>query len=343
MKKHNLIRYSKGLSLIELLISMTIGLFIMLGAMAIFISARQSYAQQDALSQMQENARFALEMLARDTRIAGSSGCSENISVANTIDDSGSDAGEALSFSNGLKGYLGDDSNSTFPESFKDISSPNTDAIVIHSVDDDSKLIVDGHNPSSATISFTTSESTLKTGDIVMMVDANCTNMAIFANTGPTNNNNNANHSNHNTGNISDKSYDNCTKSLKGSFTCSDTSGALELAYTSGSSVFKIESFAYYIAPSSLDVGIPSLYRENISDTSVAAEEMVEGVTDLDIYYGLKVSNNTQYLQASGITDANWINVQSVRYKVTVRSLSVVSGAPVSKVFTTTIKLRNRG
>ena len=176
-----------------------------------------------------------------------------------------------------------------------------------------------------------------------MIVDANCTNMAIFANTNPTNVNNNASKSVHNTGTIVDAEYENCTKSIKGSFTCADTSGALSLAYTAGSSVFKIESFAYYIGPSSIDASILSLYPKNVSNTSVAVEEMVEGVTDLDIYYGLKLGNNTQYLQADGISDANWSNVQSVRYKVAVRSLSLVNGSPVSKVFTTTIKLRNRG
>lgn len=343
MKNNFSTRHLRGFSLIELLVSMAIGLFIMLGAMSIFVSSKHSYAQQDASSQMQENARFALEMLARDTRIAGMSGCSDGISIANTLQDTGAYEGEAMSFSNGLTGYVGDATNSTFPASFKDISSPNTDAIVIHSMNTDSELIVSSHNPNSATISFTTSDSTLQQGDIVMMIDSNCTNMAVFANTGPANVANNASTSIHNTGNIAGEDYQNCSKSVKGSFSCGDTTGALSLAYTSGSSVFKIESFAYYIAPSSLDAAILSLYRKNVSDTSIAVEEMVEGVTDLDIYYGLKLGSNTQYLQADGITNANWVNVQSVRYKVTVRSLSLVSGAPVSKTFTTTIKLRNRG
>ena len=337
-----------GFTLIELLIAMTLGLFLMTGVISAFLSAKQSYAQQDALGQMQENARFALEMLARETRMAGFGGCSGDISVANTLDSGYT--GSASLFSDGLTGYLGDATNSTFPTSFKASSAVGTDAIIIHAVDSENSLVVDdSHNPSSANIPFTTSTSTLQTGDIVLLVDANCSNMAIYANTGPTNNSNNAQKSVHNTGNISTETYKNCVGALKGNFTCSDTSGALELAYTAGSSVYKIESFAYFIgAPTANSTsGIPSLYRKDVSGTSTAnaaaAEEVVEGVTDLEIFYGLKSGNNVQYLKANGVTADNWKNIQSVRYKVTVQSLTSVSGSPVSKTFTTTVKLRNRG
>jgi type IV pilus assembly protein PilW len=339
MKVSKFIRYTSGFTLVELLIAMTLGVFMMAGVLAVFISSKQSYAQQDALGQMQENARFALEMLSRETRMAGFGGCSNEISVANTLTGT---IGEVATFSRGLTGYLGSDTNSTFPAAFQGASEPNTDAIVIHTVDNDSALIVSGHNPSSANIPFNTSDSTLKTGDIVVMVDNNCSNMAIFANTGPTNNSNNAGESVHNTGNITGFSYQNCDNRLKGSFTCTDTSSALTLAYSNGSSVYKMDSFAYYIGTSSADSSILSLYREDLSG-STGAREMVEGITDLEMYYGLKTGNNVQYFKADGISAANWVNVQSVRYNVTVRSLSSVNGNPVSQNFSTTVKLRNRG
>lgn len=337
-----------GFTLIELLVAMTLGLFLMTGVISAFLSAKQSYAQQDALGQMQENARFSLEMLARETRMAGFGGCSGDISVANTLDSGYT--GSATSFSDGLIGYLGDTTNSTFPTSFKASSAVGTDAIIIHTVDSDNSLVVDdSHQPNSANIPFTTSNSTLQIGDIVVLVDSTCSNMAIYANTGPSNTSNNAQKSIHNTGNISGETYKNCDNALKGNFTCSDTSGALELAYTAGSFAYKIESFAYFIGAPTANAtsGIPSLYRKDVSGTSTAnaasAEEVVEGVTDLEIFYGLKSGNNVQYLKANGISAADWINVQSVRYNVTVQSLTSVSGSPVSKTFTTTVKLRNRG
>ncbi|WP_413701433.1 PilW family protein [Psychromonas sp. KJ10-10] len=267
-------------------------------------------------------------------------GVSNTISVANTL--SSGYTGAATSFANGLTGYLGDGTNSTFPSSFKSVSEPNTDAIIIHTVNNDGALIVASHNTNSAKVSFTTSNSTLKTGDIIVLVDANCSNMAIYANTGPTNNNNNAGHSLHNDGNISGFSYKNCVKKkLKGNFTCADTSAGLERSYSPGSSVYKMDSFAYYVGPSSSDSSILSLYRQDVSGSS-GASEVVEGISDLGIFYGVKTGSNVQYLRADGVTAANWINVQSVRYNVTVRSLSTVNGSPVTNTFSTTVKLRNR-
>jgi type IV pilus assembly protein PilW len=330
------VKQMHGFSLIELLVAMVLGLILMSGVISVFINSKQGYVQQDASSQMQENARFALEMINRETRMAGYGGCSDAISVANTLDGY---TGLASGFTDGLTGYEGDATNSTFPADFKSVSEPNTDAIILHTVNNSSALSVDSHNPNAATIHLT-SATTIQTGDILLMVDANCTNMAIFANTGPTNNSNNATNSNHNTGNISSFSYDNCTKAIKGDFDCDDTSGAVSEAYSKGSSLFTIDSFAYYIGKSSTDNAILSLYRLDIGGI---AQEMIEGVTDLEIFYGLSTGSNVQYLKAKSVTSDQWPDIDSVRFKVTTRSLSLINGNPVTKSFISTVRLRNRG
>lgn len=60
-----------GLTLIEIMIALTIGLLITLAISALFISMRQSYQQNEAIALMQENARFALELITQDLRHAG--------------------------------------------------------------------------------------------------------------------------------------------------------------------------------------------------------------------------------------------------------------------------------
>jgi type IV pilus assembly protein PilW len=60
-----------GFSLVELLIGMVIGLFLMLGVGKIFDGNKRSYAFQEGLSQTQEQGRFAMEFLAANLRIAG--------------------------------------------------------------------------------------------------------------------------------------------------------------------------------------------------------------------------------------------------------------------------------
>tara|TARA_R110001592_G_scaffold52511_7_gene160663 strand:+ start:1314 stop:2336 length:1023 start_codon:yes stop_codon:yes gene_type:complete len=328
--------FQRGLSLIELMIAMVLGLLLMSGVVSIFLSAKQGYVNQDATSQLQENARFALEMMTREIRMVGYGGCSDAISVANALE---SYSGLADEFSIGLRGYEGDATNSTFPPTLKANAQPNTDAIIVHTVDTSGELSVTGHQPSSAKISLSTPHSIQK-GDILLMVDANCSNMAIFAYTGPTNGGNSATIAVHNTGNLSGFSYKNCTKALKGNFDCDDMSGAQSVAYSPGSSVFSIESFAYYIGESSLDPTINSLYRLDMDDNS---EELVEGIDNLEIYYGVASGANIQYRKAGLVAAAQWPEVKSVRLILTSSSLTLVGGQPLTKTFTATVKIRNRG
>ena len=65
-----------GLTLIELLIAMTLGILLTFGVTEIYINSKQTYRSQDGLARMQENARFALDFIARDVRSSGYVGCS---------------------------------------------------------------------------------------------------------------------------------------------------------------------------------------------------------------------------------------------------------------------------
>lgn len=65
----------RGLSLIELMIALALSLLLILGLVEIFGSARAAFGASEGLSRTQENSRFALEMLRRDTRMAGHLGC----------------------------------------------------------------------------------------------------------------------------------------------------------------------------------------------------------------------------------------------------------------------------
>lgn len=68
-------RRQSGLTLVEILVALSIGLFIIGAIIAMFISSRQVYRSQDALTRIQENGRFAVEVIARDIRAAGLLGC----------------------------------------------------------------------------------------------------------------------------------------------------------------------------------------------------------------------------------------------------------------------------
>lgn len=64
-----------GLSLIELMVSMVIGLLLMLGVIQIFIASQAASRLSEGVARAQENGRFALDFLERDIRMAGHTGC----------------------------------------------------------------------------------------------------------------------------------------------------------------------------------------------------------------------------------------------------------------------------
>ncbi|WP_027707094.1 PilW family protein [Zooshikella ganghwensis] len=61
----------KGLSLIELMIALVLGLLLVAGVIQIFLGTSQTYRLTGDIARVQENARFALDILARDIRMAG--------------------------------------------------------------------------------------------------------------------------------------------------------------------------------------------------------------------------------------------------------------------------------
>src|SRR3954468_2665925 len=91
MRLNMSIRYKHkhaGFSLIELMISMLLGLILLAGVMQMFISSKNTYGTQQALSRVQETGRLALEFMSRDIRMAGYLGCASrasNIKVDNML------------------------------------------------------------------------------------------------------------------------------------------------------------------------------------------------------------------------------------------------------------------
>ncbi len=66
-----------GFSLVEMMVAITIGLFILGGLAMLMANSRKNYEIQDYSARLQENARFASQFLSFDLRMAGYYGCSE--------------------------------------------------------------------------------------------------------------------------------------------------------------------------------------------------------------------------------------------------------------------------
>lgn len=72
-----------GLSLIELMIAMAIGVVLLLGLVQVMAASRTAYQLSTGVARTQENARFAIDFLQRDLRMAGHLGCVNDQSRVN--------------------------------------------------------------------------------------------------------------------------------------------------------------------------------------------------------------------------------------------------------------------
>lgn len=94
-----------GLSLIELMIAMLVGLILIGGVLSVFISSRKSYGVNGAMGQIQENGRFALNFITHDTRMAGYLGMAGSTgNVGNQLKPP-ANTSLAYNFTSGLAGF----------------------------------------------------------------------------------------------------------------------------------------------------------------------------------------------------------------------------------------------
>lgn len=357
MNPNRTVRATGGFSLVELMIAMGLGLILLGGIITLFVNVKRSYTVEGEIARMQESARVAFDLLARDLRHAGLSACNtRGTAVANSVEGSGS----LSSFAQGLVGYEG--GVSTFPTEATSVLS-NTDAVIIHMADIDGSLGVDSHNLNAASIHLD-GNPPFSDGDVLAIASPNCTQIGIFTVT-------QVNESTeivvHNTGGSPQL---NCTKVLIGSYDCDSPfiPGPGQQPAQSpfiGGSVMQLSSALYYLRNTDFTTGsnYPALYRRLINDT--AASEMVAHVQDMSLRYGLDTDNDglpNRFVKAGDVgapSSLNWRNVINVRMELLMRSPEQVADVAQSytfdgttttptdrylrRVYDSTIQLRNRG
>ena len=92
-----------GLSLIELMIALALGAFLMLAVVTVFLSNRDAARLENSLARLQENGRFALDRIRQDIHRAQYLGCNTGeVFLNNMIDDP-----NAVGFTPALQGLRG--------------------------------------------------------------------------------------------------------------------------------------------------------------------------------------------------------------------------------------------
>jgi len=365
MKKMN-----QGFSLIEMMISVVLGLILMSGVIQMFLSSRAAFSSQQAISRVQETGRLAVEFLARDIRMAGFLGCtSKDGTTTSTLNSPTTFPNDWLTF---VMGYHVTSSASSMPAtSDSGISHApqiGTDMIVIRGASI-SGAVTTAVSTDTTIYSKVVSTSTAGCGtgsDMLnglcpndIAVEANCTKATVFQITSIQNTAGVAN-----IAHVAAGTPGNATATWGGA--PSDTTNA----YAAGAEVLKMNRIIYFIATGSS--GNPTLFQNAaVRNTTTGAvtyqdTELLDGVENVHLSYGVDTSATPDgipdiYQDANSMSAAQWSKVLSVRVEILVRSAdnNVVSepqkytfnSATVSppagdlhlrQVFTTTVGIRSR-
>ena len=358
----------KGFTLIELMVSIVISSIIILGVVSLYSSSRKGQKTNESLARIQENLRFAANMISKDTRMAGYAGCRSS-SVTNVLDDTTG----VYNWEQHITGFEG--GVSTFPSEFPATGTSagdrvaNTDAIAIIRVSSTGCKIT-GHNSNSATIFMDAAACGLEADEVLSITD--CSQTSIFRVTGPTNP---AAHIVHNTGAVGD-GPENCSKKLGPNATPGTGCAGTFTSYTfnEDARVHKYIMHAYYIGVSTSGL-TKSLYIIDLDKGVTSATELVEGIENFQITYGYDSDDDTfpeRFIKAdqitvtgdSAATQENWKKVVSVKFGMLLTSINDVKSVapPTAKSYTlvdttvtptpdrklrfaynTTVKIRNKG
>lgn len=370
-----------GVTLIELLVSLVIGLVLMVGVVSVFVANRETYNLQEELAHLQENGRFAIQMLERDLMAAGYRGCKARVgqetdgrstglrdadqTYAGTYGSYGyagyQEAKNALKdghlyelnfFSSPINGFDSAGSSSWAPAlASQDVA--DLDATVKPLADSDILTLrlpgdvdaeVVSHPDTNADLTVINGDG-IAVGDIVLVSD--CTYSAVLRVTKITN-----------AGKESKLEYAELglNPDLGNRFDNKSRPGR----------VTKVATRSYFVRQGDPADGTPTPALWRLDDDG-QPQELVEGIEMLQIDYGLDTDTNPDgaidtYLEASAIsnTDAtrNWSRVLGVRVSLLLRSMDDVLEAPqgtmnvgtvafvpadnfLRKVFSTTLAMRN--
>ena len=361
-----------GFTLVEMMVALVVGMLVLFGVGQIFFKTKHAAILQEELARMQENSRYALQLLGSEIRNAGYLGCrhASNIDAA-YIDTSGS---YSDNFALAVEGYEaagtapGDSftlGSSTASWSGGNATEPNLTATPLGSqpLTPGSDIIVvryahgaglelarEKQNDSDVIVTNTTTESNgcngggvrysgLCPGDQVLISD--CERVRSFT-----------------IGTLALNS---------GELTVTDSSGAhwvgehnSTIPFTiADSSLYEGRTIAFFIRNDNATPPQPALYRKIGNG---AAQELVTGVENMQIVYGEDTDGDgvpNQYLSADRVGD--FTNVVSARIGLVLRTsresarhsgktkhLSVLSTTITipgdrfpRRVFTSTIQLRN--
>lgn len=279
-------RSQAGLSLVELMVAIALGLFLTWGAIQAFLLGKQTYVMQQGLSRIQENARMAQELIGFDVRDAGNYGCAVGKFVSNfntvnllpgTVLGSGSrnptaerNFAYAVFAMNNVSGA--ENADTVLLNNLNPAPVAGTDVLITQNATNLGAQVLTAPAPTFTQI--TVNERDFAINDILSISD--CTKNYIVQ----------------------------ATNVASGGGTSTITMAPLPELPLPGSTVMRLSTTIYYIGLNTF--GQPALYRRVNAGNS---EELLVGVESLQIEVGVDTNNDTivnEFRSPDLITPAQW-------------------------------------
>lgn len=266
-------RSQAGLSLIEIMIALTLGLILTAGLLQIFISNQRSFSLTAASGRVQESGRMAAELLSKAVRNADYWGCSGGLGNAvNNLDSTGTGYNDAtFGFKDGLEGTDNADGSG--------VELAGTDSFIVRGVSGDSNIKITQVMKQPSGVLHVNDSTSINDDDIVFIT--NCRGGDIFQATNVNSNGTVV----HNTGNSSPGNFNPSNPGCPGS-----NAHCLSQVYDKGASIYVPYFEQYFVATGAS--GEPALFMRttDYDGTSgvggVQTIELIEGIEDMQILYG---------------------------------------------------------
>ncbi|MEO6080401.1 MAG: prepilin-type N-terminal cleavage/methylation domain-containing protein [Steroidobacteraceae bacterium] len=331
---------ARGFTLIELMISMVLGLVIVGSVMGVMLANKRTYSTTEGLSQVQESARTAYELLAHDIRQADGNGCGTSTGTANVL------ASTALWWQSwfGIRGF--DSSQTDSAVAFGTGVGERvagTDSIRVESMDG-TGMSIGQHFPAAWRLDIPAAASDFVAGEIMLVCDFD--HATIFQASSVTSAGGTVSVF-HNNG---VGTPGNCSQGLGIPTSCASVTGNT-YTFPRNSQIGRLVATDWYIGNNGRAAeGGLSLFRRRLSvvanQPTVLTEEVVAGITDMEIQYRA-TGSDTIHPSAAPVPD--WSVISTVLIRITAQSSAIgvttnnaLNSGRISKDYNYLVSLRNR-
>lgn len=322
-------KLQKGLSLIELMISMVIGLIIVGAVIQAFLSSNQTYRIQEAQARVQEDGRAAMHFLTRDIRMADFWGClPERSAISSWLDELSSEYNPAIHDFDTTGGINGSDNTGL----------NGSDSITLKGALGNGLGLEPPGMPTQSASLHVQQNSGLVENQVVLVSDCEAGDIFQITND-PSTGGGSDDTVIHNKGTVS-----------AGPGNKGDNPHKLSKSYDTDAQIFALQTITYSIGADT--DGEPVLLRDG--------QELVQNIENMQILYGEDLDGDLSadsYLPADDVTDME--EVVSIRIMLSIRSTddNLTSNAQsynyngssvtssdnrIRHTFTSTITVRNR-